>query len=236
MERLGIFYTSNDNILLAPLVKKVLKQLKKASNNVDILTSVFQPIRKNPFPQYLSPYTKKSYTTLALQILSLLCYANKQKKYKYVSFLEHDVLYPKGYFDYPDFDDNVLIYTNSLAVNKFGYFKLDYTKKHFYNFFCVESFLYQTTMLFDFAMSHFSKYLLSTLTDPNNEASDYSIEPFEEIRKNKIEYYGKHPIVHFDNGENYTAHFDWYDKNSDVVSPDNYYWGNVKKYQKYFPY
>lgn len=234
-DRLGIFYTYNDCKTMLPIIKKSLKQLKKVSKNkVDIITSVWQPIKGNPFKEYYTLYQKKHYATLVLQILTLLAFAKKEKKYKYVSFLEHDVLYPKEYFDYPNFDTEVLTYTNGLVINKFGYFKLDYSHKKLSNFFMVENFLYQLTMNIDFAIDHFSKVLLPTLMDWNSSAQTYTLEPFHVIQNITAKYNGKYPILHVDHGDNLTNHFQWYDKSMDSIETHNSYWGNIKKYKKLF--
>lgn len=236
-DRLGIFYTCNYNSFMTPLLNKVLKRLKEISHNkIDIVSSVWQPIKNNPFPEYLAPYTKLNDTNLCLQILSLLSLYGEGQKYKYVSFLEHDVFYPDDYFDYPDFKTNVLLNPYSIGLNKFGYIN----KKAKFNDQIIDENgicdmpLYLTTMNFNFAVFHFTKCLFNHL-DPT-DGSKPCFEPIDEFKnKNYVIYKASNPVLHLDTGWNYSYHFDiFYDKKMNDVYPKHKYWGKAKKYDKFF--
>lgn len=236
-KRLGIYYTNNDNDLLGPLRKKTLKQLKKISN-IDIVCSVWNPIKNNPFPEYICNYKEHSTTNICLQILSLLSLFNDKQKYKYVSFLEHDVLYPKNYFNYPEFDTSFILNTNYLGLNNFGYIEkkdsIDKFKRTFRSEYETSKFvdcpLFCTTMNFNFAIKHFAKILFNSLNRENSP----SIEPLDRIQNNDyILYAGENPVLHFETGFNFSHHFNiFYDKKN--ISMNNEYWGPTKKYKKLF--
>ena len=235
--RLGIFYTCNYNGLMKPLLKSVLKRLKKVSDNkIDIISSVWQPIKNNPFPEYISPYTRVNDINLCLQILSLLSIYGESQKYKYVSFLEHDVFYPDDYFDYPDFSTNVLLNPYSIGLNKFGY--INKKKKFKHQIIDEEGMsdmpLFLTTMNFNFAVFHFTKCLFNQLNPINDNKPCF--EPIEEFnKKNYTIYKAKNPVLHIDTGWNYSHHFEiFYDKKMNDVYPKHKYWGEAKKYDKFF--
>lgn len=236
-KRLGIYYTNNDNNLLEPLRKKTLNQLKNISN-VDIVCSVWNPIKNNPFPEYIIDYKEHSITNICLQILSLLSLFNDKQKYKYVSFLEHDVLYPKNYFNYPEFDTSFILNTNYLGLNKFGYIEkkdnIDKLKRTFMSEYenskLVDCPLFCTTMNFNFAIRHFAKILFISL----NKDSSPSIEPLDRILNNDyILFEGENPVLHLETGYNFSHHFNiFYDKEN--VCKNNEYWGPIKNYKKLF--
>ena len=101
--RLGIWY-SND-MRNHPSVIKSLETIKKASEGkADIVTCVWQPIGNNPFHQIISWNRSSSHLNQLLQILQCIYTAKTMGEYDYVSFLEHDVMYGEGYFDYPNFE------------------------------------------------------------------------------------------------------------------------------------
>lgn len=225
-ERLGIFYTCNYNNLSLALHYDVLQRLKSIQKpNVEILTSVWQPIVGNPFEEHVFYYTRKTYLNLVLQILHILYTAKRKNNfYRYVSFLEHDVFYPEGYFDYPDFDNGVLINTNYIGLTKFGYITVCADVPFFKRWP-----LFQLTMLFDHAVAHFSRILEQALTE-----NDGILEPYHELNYKRIDYNGKYPSLHFDTNDNFSPHFSIYNKTQNYTLDVNDYWGHVDNYKKYF--
>ncbi len=114
VRKLGIFYSNNNNKKIWPSIYKSLNTIKEASEGVaDIVTCMWEPMPENPFYQVRSWYQSQSHLNQLLQIMQCLYAAKETGEYDYVSFLEHDVMYPKGYFDFSEFDrGNVLTNMN----------------------------------------------------------------------------------------------------------------------------
>ena len=58
---------------------------------------------------------------IIIQILQLLYRARNTGTYRYVSMVEHDVLSPGGYFDFPDFASGVLYNTHFKGLCREGF-------------------------------------------------------------------------------------------------------------------
>jgi len=100
-DKLGIFYSNNYQNETQPAIKKSLETLVTASKDkADIFTSVWYKQEGNPFTEFLSPTRTYGHVNQVLNILQLLYNAEKIGGYNYVSFLEHDVMYGEGYFDF----------------------------------------------------------------------------------------------------------------------------------------
>jgi len=127
-ERIGIFYSNNTTPKIFPAIQASLESIRIASEGrADIYTCMWRHEPKNPFMEYIAWTNTHSHLNQLLQIMQLLYCAREINDYKYVSFLEHDVLYPEGYFDYPDFEKGE-IYTN---MNYMGMNKIRRQKCHF---------------------------------------------------------------------------------------------------------
>ena len=100
MQKLGLYYSNNN---IPKIIDYTLGNLRICSDLVDIKTCVWQHIDNNPFPELLAMTKSRNHLNIIVQILQLL-YSVPKDQYKYVLFLEHDVLYPKYYFEFPDFD------------------------------------------------------------------------------------------------------------------------------------
>lgn len=121
--KLGIFYSNNNTPEIYPAIRASLTSIKKAAEGkADIITCMWQPEPENPFVEYIAWTKTSSHLNQLLQIMQLLYCAREIHNYEYVSFLEHDVLYPEGYFDYPEFNNNeVITNMNYMGVNKMGW-------------------------------------------------------------------------------------------------------------------
>ncbi len=120
--RLGIFYSNNINERIYPAIRASLESIRKAAEGkADILTCMWRHEPHNPFYECIAWTQTSSHLNQILQILQLLYTAKQSGDYKYVSFLEHDLVYAEGYFDYPDFDEGVLANMNYIGMNKEGY-------------------------------------------------------------------------------------------------------------------
>ena len=113
VDRLGIFYSNNNNKEIWPAIEKSLNTIQiAAEGKADIVTCVWQNMENNPFHQIISWYQSQSHLNQLLQIMQCLYSAREMADYKYVSFLEHDVMYPEGYFDYPDVESGHVLSTS----------------------------------------------------------------------------------------------------------------------------
>jgi hypothetical protein len=148
-----------------------------------------------------------------LQVLQLLYTAKQSGDYKYVSFLEHDLVYAEGYFDYPDFDEGILANMNYIGMNKEGYQPRGQNDKP----------TSQLTMLFEDAIKHFESLLPNALVTNSG-----LLEP--QLKMN--EWNSEHPNIHINHGSHFTSHFSIYRK--DNVFNEHPYWGEHSKYLHLF--
>jgi hypothetical protein len=124
--RLGIFYSNNNNDRINQAALEALKSA--ALGKADILTCTWKPIPGNPFPEITAMTQHPHHLNIIIQILQLLYRARNTGTYRYVSMVEHDVLYPEGYFDFPDFASGVLYNTNFKGLCREGF--QDYAHFH----------------------------------------------------------------------------------------------------------
>lgn len=209
--KLGIFYSNNNNPTIYQTIDKSLECIKKASENkADILTCVWKSIKNNPFAEIISWYQSQSHLNQLLQIMQCLYTAREMGKYDYVSFLEHDVLYPEGYFDYPDFESGQ-IWTNMnfIGVNKDGWQPLGQKDEPFH----------QMTMRFDDAINHCERIIGNALIRNSG-----MIEPQDIVRK---QWMAVNPAVHVNHGHHFTSHYSIYKKADSTM---NSYWGDFSNY------
>jgi hypothetical protein len=208
-KKLGIFYSNNNNPLIYPTIKKSLKYIEKASKDkADILTCMWQKEPDNPFQEYIAWTQTCSHLNQLLQIMQLLYQAREIGDYEYVSFLEHDVLYPEGYFDFPDFDYGIIITNmNYMGMNSSGFQPLGQQDQPFH----------QMTMKFKDAINHCESILSNALVTNSG-----LIEPKNLIRQ---KWDCVNPAIHVNHGHHFTSHFNIY--TNEVFDYDNY-WGNYK--------
>jgi hypothetical protein len=207
--KLGIFYSNNNTSAIFPAIKESLKSIQKASENkADIITCMWQHEPENPFPEFISWIHTCSHLNQLLQIMQLLYQAKEIGNYEYVSFLEHDVLYPEGYFDFPNFDKGtVLTNMNYMGINADGFQPLGQRDEPFH----------QMTMRFEEAISHCESIIPNALI-----RNAGLIEPQNIIRK---QWECKNPAIHINHGRHFTSHFNVYTKNTFEYSN---YWGHHK--------
>ena len=203
-KRLGIFYTTN--AIKLHIIQQSLASIKKATENtpVDILVSTWSPVEDNPFPEFLSPVRQASHLTMYLQILQLLYQAQSRGQYTYVSFLEHDVLYPEDYFSYPDFE-KVIQNSNYIGVCLQGFQASTWKGP-----------LHQLTMRLDVAIPHFEGALRPALLGKVQNVEPYDLGPFGV-------YATAQPAVHINrHGQHLTSHPDTFGPPEPEAHP---YWG-----------
>lgn len=216
--KLGIFYSNNINSKIFPVIRASLKSIEVAANRengADILTCMWQNEPSNPFTEYIAWTKTHSHLNQLLQIMQLLYSARQINNYKYVSFLEHDVLYPEGYFDYPEFENGV-VYTNMnyKGMNSQGFQLLGQRDEPFH----------QMTMRFDDAIKHCESILANALITNSG-----LIEPQNLIRK---KWECKNSAIHVNHGMHFTSHYNVYRK--DKMYEIDPYWGEHSKWKHLF--
>jgi hypothetical protein len=217
-DRLGVFYSNNVNPKINNAIVASLKSIEKAAEGkADILTCMWRNEPENPFPEYICWTHTYSHLNQLLQVMQLLYVARDITDYKYVSFLEHDVLYPEGYFDYPDVKEGeVITNMNYMGICKDGFQSVPTKHEPFH----------QMTMRFDEAIAHCESILGNALV--NNSGL---IEPqVGNIIRSKWEC--KNPSIHINHGHHFTSHYSIY--SSTDLRQTNPYWGNHDKYVDLF--
>lgn len=201
--KLGIFYTNNN---VDATVQASVMNLERFRGIADIITCVWRPIPGNPFYEMQAMTKSSSHLNIVIQILQLLYTARSSGNYKYVSFLEHDVLYPDGYFDFPDFDSGIMTNMNYIGICEQGF--QTRTANH--------EPLHQMTMIFHEAIAHFEELLKEAI-----EKGGVLVEP-DPGRK---QWLCKNPAIHVNHGKHFTSHFSIYSK---TTSQSNPYWGSAE--------
>lgn len=212
--RLGIFYSNNINEKIYPAIRASLKSIQKAAEGkADILTCMWRHEPENPFYECISWTQTSSHLNQILQILQLLYTARLSGDYKYVSFLEHDLVYAEGYFDYPDFDEGILANMNYIGMNKDGFQHRGQNDKP----------TSQLTMLFEDAIKHFESLLPNALVTNSG-----LLEP----QLKMIEWNSEHPNIHINHGSHFTSHYNIYSKEN--TYDEHPYWGKHSMYTHLF--
>lgn len=217
-KKLGIFYSNNTKPETFPAINKSLQTIKKASNGVaDIVTCVWNPIPNNPFVELISWMQSGGHLNQLLQILQCLYYAKRSGTYEWVSFLEHDVMYPEDYFMFEDFGYVNCTFTNMnyIGICKEGFQERKQDDQPFH----------QMTMRFDEAIAHCERMLENAISTNSG-----CIEPQEEMTRRT--WMSNNPSVHINHGSHFTSHFSIYD--SINTKHNNEYWGYYKDYSDLF--
>jgi hypothetical protein len=211
-DRLGIFYSNNNNPSIYPAIVASLNSIKKASEDkIDILTCMWNHEPENPFAEYIAWTKSGSHLNQLLQIMQLLYAARQIHNYEYVSFLEHDVLYPKGYFDYPDFPEGTVITNmNYGGVNSNGWQTRNQDDEPFH----------QMTMRFDDAIKHCESILPNALVTNSGMIETQTM--------NRMQWNCQNEAIHINHGHHFTSHNSIYSKTK--VYKDHDYWGSHEDY------
>lgn len=216
LDRLGIFYSNNNEASIYPAIRASLKSIETAAaGKADILTCMWNPEPFNPFTEYIAWTKTSSHLNQLLQVMQLLYNARMINDYNYVSFLEHDVLYPEGYFDYPEFPSGEM-YTNMnyIGMNRKGFQARGQNDEPFH----------QITMRFEDAIKHCESILANALVTNSG-----MIEPQSIIRK---QWECINPSIHINHGRHFTSHYNIYKKDTYTNHP---YWGEHSQYLNLFP-
>jgi hypothetical protein len=176
---------------------------------------MWEPMPENPFYQVRSWYQSQSHLNQLLQIMQCLYAAQETGEYDYVSFLEHDVMYPEGYFDFPEFErGSVLTNMNygGLCIN--GWQERGQDDEPFH----------QMTMRFEDAIEHCLSILPNALKTNSGMIENQTI--------NRIQWRSQNQAIHINHGVHFTSHNSIYRK--DNLSLTHNYWGNHSDYTNLF--
>lgn len=210
--KLGIFYSNNNNRKIWPSIYKSLDTIKKsAEGKADIILCTWEQMPDIPFHQIKSWYTSQSHLNQLLQIMQCLYSAREIGGYEYVSFLEHDVMYPEGYFNFPEFD-NGIVYTNMNygGINSLGWQSRNQNDEPFH----------QMTMKFDDAIKH-CEYIL-----PNALVTNSGMIETQTMKR--MQWYCPNEAIHINHGHHFTSHNSIYSKTKIYNHHD--YWGSHEDY------
>lgn len=214
-KKLGIFYSNNNDPKTFPSISLSLTKLKDCAMNVDVLTNLWTSLGdNNPFKETLAWTHSRSHINQILQILQCLFTAEKSSHYDYVSFLEHDVLYPVGYFEYPNFEENIICNSNYCGINKDGFQTLVQHDKP----------LSQITMKFEYAKKHFLSILPNALVNNCGNVDRFTDEIV-------ADWFCPNQPMHINHGYNFTSHFNCYSKEYALYHE---YWGDHEQYKYLF--
>jgi len=216
LNRLGIFYSNNNNHSIWPAIEKSMDTIKKAADGkADIVSCMWNPMPNNPFHQLNSWYTSQSHLNQLLQIMQCLYSAKEMGQYDYVSFLEHDVMYAEGHFDYPDFErGEVLTNMKYGGINKEGWQLRGQDDEPFH----------QMTMQFDDAIEH----CLSIL--PNALRTNSGMIETQKLKR--IQWNSPNESIHINHGVHFTSHNSIYKKTDTYLNHP--YWGEHSEYLHLF--
>jgi hypothetical protein len=214
--KLGIFYSNNNHQTIYPAIDKSLDTIRiAAEGKADIVTCVWNRIPNNPFHQLVSWYQSQSHLNQLLQIMQCLYSAKEMYSYEYVSFLEHDVMYPTGYFDYNDFESGqVLTNMNYGGINREGWQHRGQSDEPFH----------QMTMRFDDAIKHCESILPNALRTNSGMIETQTMK--------RIQWEAPNQAIHINHGIHFTSHNSIYRRDNTYI--EHPYWGNHSDYLHLF--
>jgi len=215
-KKLGIFYSNNNHQTIYPAIDKSLDTIRiAAEGKADIVTCVWNRIQNNPFHQLVSWYQSQSHLNQLLQIMQCLYSAKEMYSYEYVSFLEHDVMYPIGYFDYNDFESGqVLTNMNYGGINREGWQHRGQSDEPFH----------QMTMRFDDAIKHCESILPNALRTNSGMIETQTMK--------RIQWEAPNQAIHINHGIHFTSHNSIYRRDNTYI--EHPYWGNHSDYLHLF--
>jgi hypothetical protein len=136
-------------------------------------------------------------------------------KYDYVTFLEHDVMYTVGYFDYPEFENGVVMTNmNYGGINREGWQYRGQADEPFH----------QMTMKFDDAIQHCLDIL------PNALRTNSGMIETQTLTRKQWEC--DNQAIHINHGVHFTSHNSIYKK--DNTYKNHPYWGEHSEYLHLF--
>lgn len=214
-KKLGIFYSNNNNPKTRQTILASMTTIaQSAKDKADIISCFWVDEPNSPFNRLKSWYAVPSHLTQLLQIMQLLYTAKQSGSYDYVSFLEHDVLYPDGYFDFPDFPKGTVICNmNYGGLSKEGWQPRNADHQPFH----------QMTMRFDDAIKHCESILPNALVTNSGMIESQTLQ--------RGSWRCKNEAIHVNHGHHFTSHFTIYGKANSKTHP---YWGESENFLHLF--
>ena len=211
-DRIGIFYTNNNiNKLIIDKSLESIKNASEFSKNVIIIVCPQIPYQQKYFLEVESLFKSYNHANIASQIVQALSIVKNYTNFKYVSFLEHDVLYPENYFAYENFNVDCIYNDNYIGLCKDGFqIKVQNDRP-----------LHQITMNYSYAINYFEQLVLTYLR------GEFKLLEPQDVCK----YTNSLPSVHINHGKHFTSHFNTYSKK---LIKSNDYWGDSIKYTSLF--
>ena len=212
--KLGIWY-SNDTTNHPAVIKSLETIQKAAEGKADIVTCVWDRIPSNPFHEVISWNRSSSHLNQLLQILQCIYVGQTINEYQYVSFLEHDVMYGEGYFDYPEFDRGA-VWTNMNygGINRDGWQHRGQNDEP----------MHQMTMRTEDAIEHFQSILGNALVTNSGMIETQTLK--------RLQWESPNQSIHINHGSHFTSHYSIYRK--DNVFNEHPYWGEHLEYLHLF--
>jgi hypothetical protein len=212
--KLGIWY-SNDTTNHPAVIKSLETIQKAAEGKADIVTCVWDRIPNNPFHEVISWNRSSSHLNQLLQILQCIYVGKTINEYQYVSFLEHDVMYGEGYFDYPEFERGA-VWTNMNygGINRDGWQHRGQNDEP----------MHQMSMRIEDAIEHFQSILGNALVTNSGMIETQTLK--------RLQWEAPNQSIHINHGSHFTSHFSIYRK--DNVYNEHPYWGEHSEYLHLF--
>lgn len=228
MKILGIFYTNNK--VNPALLQLSLKEINRArtyselveKNKVTVITSVWEAIVDNPFPEAISFYRNNGHLNIITQILNTLYRVHADV----VCFLEHDCLYPIDYFERVAavMENN----PEALGVSNLDYIGMNATG--YQDVVLRHEPMSQLSMTYQHAVENMEHKLRECILHGSS-----CVEPDDKSRLVQIPYTGIQPAIHVN--MNNTGHNHHFTSHADVCyEPDSGgkmthpYWGNHQQF------
>lgn len=212
LKKLGVWYSNvPEGVEISTLAS--LKSIEKAAKNkADIIACVWKNIPANPFQEIIAWTKSYGHLNQILQILQCLYTAKTTAEYEYVSFLEHDVLYPEDYFNFPEIPaGHVMNNSNYIGAKPAGYQKRRQNDRP----------LSQMSLRFDDAVNHF-EYILKNAILLNTG----NLEP-NPSKMLSLAWATTQPAVHLNHMKHFTSHYTIF---GDPEEKKHDYWGDSKQY------
>jgi hypothetical protein len=197
------------------------------------------PIEHSKFYNYTPIYREGiGHAMIMQQIYRTLLAARNEglTSLKYVSFAEHDNLYPASHFQFEDFEEDLLINTNHIGFTQDGFQKRQENETWP---------TFSMTMKYDYAVEYFKSRIQWFFEDPDafgliEPITDFhfenlSIGEWTDLTRKGLTCTHKlreteEPILHLWNGRHNTSHFQTYPK--DEYLKHNAYWGDAQQLAK----
>jgi len=195
----GVWYTNNaaPEIVLHKSLESIQKAADVSTTPVEVWASVWEPIPGNPFREVQANFRLGVHLGIAMQILQVLY--DRQAAGEppaFVAFLEHDVLYPPGYFDQATAaieaaPDKLGVWNdNFIGLRRGGWCEKSQTDLP----------THQLVMRFDAAIAHLEQVVRECI-----QRRARCIEPDDKSRFARVAFEGP-PAVHVNHERHFTSH------------------------------